>query len=203
MRSLYSTSSGNPDLLGESGTSLEFAATWNGPVYRDGDGLLQPLQGLHRHHPSLAGGTTSTSTSARPTSTASRSRPRRSCAGSRPRSTTPTSTTGTTPTTGPSTPSPRTTSTSTSRSCRSGPPGRLLRPAGLEVLVVEHPDNGHAARDPVLLQPGRDRQLTISRALPGLRQARQHLRRLFLHRAGLPLAGTVLRGGSESGRLEV
>jgi outer membrane receptor protein involved in Fe transport len=33
MRSLYSTSSGNPDLLAESGTSLEFAATWAGPVY--------------------------------------------------------------------------------------------------------------------------------------------------------------------------
>ena len=36
MRSLYSTSSGNPDLLAESGTSLEFAATWNGPVYLTG-----------------------------------------------------------------------------------------------------------------------------------------------------------------------
>jgi len=33
MRSLYSPSSGNPDLLAESGTSFEFAATWNGPVY--------------------------------------------------------------------------------------------------------------------------------------------------------------------------
>lgn len=33
MRSLYSLSSGNPDLLAESGTSFEFAATWNGPVY--------------------------------------------------------------------------------------------------------------------------------------------------------------------------
>lgn len=36
MRSLYSTSSGNPDLLAESGTCLEFAATWNGPVYLTG-----------------------------------------------------------------------------------------------------------------------------------------------------------------------
>ena len=36
MRSLYSTSSGNPDLLAESGTSFEFAATWNGPVYLTG-----------------------------------------------------------------------------------------------------------------------------------------------------------------------
>jgi outer membrane receptor protein involved in Fe transport len=36
MRSLYSTSSGNPDLLAESGTSLEFAATWNGPLYLTG-----------------------------------------------------------------------------------------------------------------------------------------------------------------------
>ncbi|MCK7507781.1 MAG: TonB-dependent receptor [Desulfobacterales bacterium] len=36
MRSLYSTSSGNPDLLAESGTSLEFAATWSGPVYLTG-----------------------------------------------------------------------------------------------------------------------------------------------------------------------
>jgi outer membrane receptor protein involved in Fe transport len=36
MRSLYSTSSGNPDLLAESGTSFEFAATWNGPVYVTG-----------------------------------------------------------------------------------------------------------------------------------------------------------------------
>ena len=33
MRSLYSTTSGNPDLLAESGLGLEFAATWNGPVY--------------------------------------------------------------------------------------------------------------------------------------------------------------------------
>jgi iron complex outermembrane receptor protein len=36
MRSLYSQSSGNPDLLSESGTSFEFAATWNGPVYVTG-----------------------------------------------------------------------------------------------------------------------------------------------------------------------
>jgi len=36
MRSLYSLSSGNPDLLAESGTGLEFAATWNGPVYVTG-----------------------------------------------------------------------------------------------------------------------------------------------------------------------
>jgi outer membrane receptor protein involved in Fe transport len=36
MRSLYSTSSGNPDLLAESGTSFEFAATWSGPVYLTG-----------------------------------------------------------------------------------------------------------------------------------------------------------------------
>ena len=36
MRSLYSSSSGNPDLLAESGTSFEFAATWNGPVYLTG-----------------------------------------------------------------------------------------------------------------------------------------------------------------------
>jgi len=36
MRSLYSTSSGNPDLLAESGTSFELAATWNGPFYLTG-----------------------------------------------------------------------------------------------------------------------------------------------------------------------
>lgn len=36
MRSLYSLSSGNPDLLAESGTSFEFVATWNGPVYLTG-----------------------------------------------------------------------------------------------------------------------------------------------------------------------
>ena len=36
MRSLYSTSSGNPDLLAETGTSFEFAATWTGPVYLTG-----------------------------------------------------------------------------------------------------------------------------------------------------------------------
>lgn len=36
MRALYSSSSGNPDLLAESGTSFEFAATWNGPVYVTG-----------------------------------------------------------------------------------------------------------------------------------------------------------------------
>jgi iron complex outermembrane receptor protein len=36
MRSLYSTSSGNPDLLAESGTALEFAATWSGPFYVTG-----------------------------------------------------------------------------------------------------------------------------------------------------------------------
>ena len=36
MRSLYSDSSGNPDLLSESGTSFEFATTWSGPVYVTG-----------------------------------------------------------------------------------------------------------------------------------------------------------------------
>lgn len=36
MRSMYSQSSGNPDLLSESGTSAEFATTWNGPVYVTG-----------------------------------------------------------------------------------------------------------------------------------------------------------------------
>ena len=36
MRSLYSQSSGNPDLLAESGTALELAATWNGPLYVTG-----------------------------------------------------------------------------------------------------------------------------------------------------------------------
>jgi outer membrane receptor protein involved in Fe transport len=36
MRSLYSLSSGNPDLLAESGRSFEAAATWNGPVYVTG-----------------------------------------------------------------------------------------------------------------------------------------------------------------------
>jgi iron complex outermembrane receptor protein len=36
MRSLYSTTSGNPDLLAESGTGVEFAATWNGPVFVTG-----------------------------------------------------------------------------------------------------------------------------------------------------------------------
>jgi iron complex outermembrane receptor protein len=36
MRSLYSLSSGNPDLLAESGTSFEFATTWNGPLYVTG-----------------------------------------------------------------------------------------------------------------------------------------------------------------------
>jgi outer membrane receptor protein involved in Fe transport len=33
MRSLYSSSSGNPDLLSESGTSFELATTWSGPLY--------------------------------------------------------------------------------------------------------------------------------------------------------------------------
>jgi outer membrane cobalamin receptor len=36
MRALYSLSSGNPDLLAESGTGFEFAATWSGPVYVTG-----------------------------------------------------------------------------------------------------------------------------------------------------------------------
>lgn len=36
MRSLYSESSGNPDLLAESGTSFEVAATWNGPLFLTG-----------------------------------------------------------------------------------------------------------------------------------------------------------------------
>lgn len=36
MRALYSLSSGNPDLLAESGTGFEFAATWNGPVFVTG-----------------------------------------------------------------------------------------------------------------------------------------------------------------------
>jgi iron complex outermembrane receptor protein len=33
MRALYSETSGNPDLLSESGTSFELATTWNGPFY--------------------------------------------------------------------------------------------------------------------------------------------------------------------------
>jgi iron complex outermembrane receptor protein len=40
MRSMYSQSSGNPDLLSESGTSFEFAATWNGPLYVTGSVFL-------------------------------------------------------------------------------------------------------------------------------------------------------------------
>ena len=36
MRALYSESSGNPNLLSESGTSFEFATTWSGPVYVTG-----------------------------------------------------------------------------------------------------------------------------------------------------------------------
>jgi outer membrane receptor protein involved in Fe transport len=36
MRSLYSQSSGNPDLLSESGTSFELATTWSGPLYVTG-----------------------------------------------------------------------------------------------------------------------------------------------------------------------
>jgi len=36
MRALYSDSSGNPDLLSESGTSFDFAATWSGPFYVTG-----------------------------------------------------------------------------------------------------------------------------------------------------------------------
>jgi outer membrane receptor protein involved in Fe transport len=36
MRALYSDTSGNPDLLAESGTAWEFAATWNGPLYVTG-----------------------------------------------------------------------------------------------------------------------------------------------------------------------
>jgi iron complex outermembrane receptor protein len=40
MRSLYSTSSGNPDLLSESGRSLEFSATYSGPIYVTGTAFL-------------------------------------------------------------------------------------------------------------------------------------------------------------------
>jgi iron complex outermembrane receptor protein len=40
MRSLYSLSSGNPDLLSESGTSFEFSTTYNGPVYVTGTVFL-------------------------------------------------------------------------------------------------------------------------------------------------------------------
>ena len=36
MRSLYSLSSGNPDLLAESGTAFEVAGTWNGPLFLTG-----------------------------------------------------------------------------------------------------------------------------------------------------------------------
>jgi iron complex outermembrane receptor protein len=36
MRALYSETSGNPDLLSESGTSFELAATWSGPVFVTG-----------------------------------------------------------------------------------------------------------------------------------------------------------------------
>ena len=40
MRALYSQSSGNPDLLAESGTSLEFSSTYSGPVYVTGTVFL-------------------------------------------------------------------------------------------------------------------------------------------------------------------
>ena len=40
MRSMYSQSSGNPDLLSESGTSAEFSATWSGAVYVTGSVFL-------------------------------------------------------------------------------------------------------------------------------------------------------------------
>jgi outer membrane cobalamin receptor len=40
MRSMYSQSSGNPDLLSESGTSFEFATTWSGAVYVTGSVFL-------------------------------------------------------------------------------------------------------------------------------------------------------------------
>ncbi len=40
MRSLYSTSSGNPDLLAESGTSLEFSAAYNKGVFLTGSVFL-------------------------------------------------------------------------------------------------------------------------------------------------------------------
>jgi iron complex outermembrane receptor protein len=40
MRSLYSQSSGNPDLLSESGTSLEFSTTYGGPIYVTGTVFL-------------------------------------------------------------------------------------------------------------------------------------------------------------------
>jgi iron complex outermembrane receptor protein len=40
MRALYSDSSGNPDLLSESGTSFEFATTWSGPFYVTGSVFL-------------------------------------------------------------------------------------------------------------------------------------------------------------------
>lgn len=40
MRSMYSQSSGNPDLLSESGTSAEFSATWSGAFYVTGSVFL-------------------------------------------------------------------------------------------------------------------------------------------------------------------
>ena len=40
MRSMYSQSSGNPDLLSESGTSAEFSAAWSGAVYVTGSVFL-------------------------------------------------------------------------------------------------------------------------------------------------------------------
>ncbi|MCK7511921.1 MAG: TonB-dependent receptor [Desulfobacterales bacterium] len=77
-----------------------------------------------------------------------------------------------------------------------GRPGRGLRAAGIEVLVVEHADESrHAAGDPVVLQPGRHRQLRIPGAHPGLHEARQHLRPLLLHRARLSLAGRYFEVG--------
>ena len=46
MRSLYSTSSGNPDLLSESGTSLEFCTTYSGPIYVTGTVFLTRFKNL-------------------------------------------------------------------------------------------------------------------------------------------------------------
>lgn len=40
MRSMYSSSSGNADLLSESGTSFEVAATWSGPLYVTGSAFM-------------------------------------------------------------------------------------------------------------------------------------------------------------------
>ena len=199
MRSLYSTSGGNPDLLGESGTNAEIGLTWNKGVYVSAaaftykfknmidtyvrpDGVRQYMNVGRAHIDGLEiqvqkslgwiDGTISYTYLSH-----------RNDVDNRPLDAL----------------SPNTLNFDLSVRPIGGLRLGCLRPAGLAVPLVRL-QVGQGPDHPRLFQSGR-RGFLRSGPLPGLRQGHQSAERLFLRRAGLPLAGPVHRIRREDRRL--